>query len=162
MTTFSWHTQPVPDGMRIRQVYGFCFDTHGRLLMRSEGAKHSLPGGRPEADEDLAATLTRECYEEVHAVIKRPVYLGYQQVDDQNGEPPYAQVRMVALIAEIREARPDPDTGRTYGRLLTSAARAGELLDWGELGRIQSSAAAIVAATKFGVPAMNPGRESQI
>lgn len=162
MTLFSWHIQPVPSGIQIRQVYGFCFDDAGRLLMRIDGAKHSLPGGRPEVGEDLAATLARECIEEVQVVIESPVYLGYQLVDDENGQPPYAQARMVAHIAEIRIAMPDPDTGRTYGRLLTSAANGGELLNWGDLGREQGSAAAQIAIMKYGIPAKSPGPDTTV
>lgn len=157
MTEFTWHTDPVPASTPIRQVYGFCFDTCGRLLIRIDGAEHSLPGGRPEPDDaDIAATLARECLEEVQVTINEPVYLGYQRVDDRDGHPPYAQVRMVALVTEIRPAHPDTDTGRTYRRLLTTPTEAGDLLAWGEPGRQQAAAAAALAADRLGVPTAPP------
>ena len=51
MPKFSWHTDPVPAGLAVRQVYGFLFVPDGRLLIRLDGTKHTLPGGRPEPGE---------------------------------------------------------------------------------------------------------------
>jgi 8-oxo-dGTP pyrophosphatase MutT (NUDIX family) len=161
MTEFSWHTSKTPPGMRVSQVYGFLFDLQGRVLLRVDGTKHSLPGGRPEPQEQsLETTLRRECIEEVNVSIDDPLYLGYQRVDDLDGTPPYAQVRMVARIKAIGPLRPDPDTGRTYRRLLTSAANAGGLLSWGDLGHEQARAASRLAATALDLATGDPAPDA--
>lgn len=138
--------------MSIRQVYGFVFDALGRVLMRVDGDKHNLPGGRPEpADANIYETLKRECVEEVNITIDDPVYLGFQCVDEEDGTAPYAQLRMIARVREIGLPRPDPDTGRLYRRLFTSTTRAGHLLNWGSLGHQQTSAATALAAKALGI-----------
>lgn len=152
MTEFSWCPTDVPDGMAVRQVYGLLFDGDGRVMLLVDGARHHLPGGHPEpGDVSWSATLRRECREEGNVEISEPVYLGFQRVDKHDGSDPYAQVRMVARIERVGRVRPDPDTGRIYQRCMTSAARTGDLLAWGEIGRRQVKAAAQRAAHAFGV-----------
>ena len=151
MAKFRWSTDAVPEGLPVRQVYGFLFASDGRVLIRVDGAKHSLPGGRPEPGESTYADiLRRETYEEVTADITEPHYIGYQRVDD--GISPYAQVRMVASLAKVYPAAPDPDNGRTYRRLLVHPCRAGDLLNWGTSGHKQASAAAEAAIAVLGLP----------
>lgn len=58
-------------------------------------------------------------------------------MDEENGTPAYAQVRMAALIREIGIKKPDPDNGRIYDRLMVSAEKAAELLNWGDVGTAQ-------------------------
>lgn len=151
MAKFSWFTTSVPEELPVRQVYGFLFATDGRLLVRVDGTKHSLPGGRPEPGESTYAdVLRRESYEEVTVDIDEPHYLGYQLVDD--GVFPYAQVRMVARLAAVHPSAPDPDNGRTYRRLLVHPSKAGDLLHWGESGHQQAVAAATAAVSVLGLP----------
>ncbi|MGH3384925.1 MAG: NUDIX hydrolase [Nocardioidaceae bacterium] len=156
MPEFTWHAEAVPAELLVRQVYGFCFDSAGRLLMRVDGSKHSLPGGRPESGEedDYETTLRRECWEEVHIDLDQPYYLGYQRVDESDGTAPYAQVRMIALIRRIAAAAPDPDNGKTYGRHLVDPAAAGDLLGWGVHGHRQAEAAARLAQHTFDLPVL--------
>ncbi len=161
MAKFSWHTGAVPDGLPVRQVYGFLFSRDGRLLIRVDGGKHSLPGGKPEPGERAYADiLRRETLEEVTINIEDPHYLGYQCVDD--GIQPYAQVRMVSIITRVYPCAPDPDNGRTYLRLLTHPNKAGDLLNWGSTGHQQSSAAAHAAIAVLGLPNHGLPRESYI
>jgi 8-oxo-dGTP diphosphatase len=156
MTRITWRTNPVPPDMQVRQVYGFLFHPDGRLLIRVDGSKHSLPGGRPEAGETVYADiLSRESLEEVTAEIADPHYLGYQEVDEQNGTAPYAQVRMAARIHTLHPRRPDPDNGRTYRRLFVHPQTAAALLGWGDVGDLQVTAAARAAITQLGLPADN-------
>ncbi|GAB3118429.1 hypothetical protein GCM10027160_30570 [Streptomyces calidiresistens] len=136
MVSFRWIAGPVPDGMPVRQVYGFCFDDTGRVLLREDGGRHGLPGGTPEPGESVPATLARECHEESRILIGEPVPIGYQEVVG-DGRPPYAQLRMAARITEFLPREPDPDTGRTYGRLLVPPEKAPALLDWGIEGLLQ-------------------------
>ncbi|GAA4881097.1 MULTISPECIES: NUDIX hydrolase [Saccharopolyspora] len=151
MPRFSWHTEAVPGPLPVRQVYGFLFVPDGRLLIRLDRTKHSLPGGRPEPGEwRYADILRRETMEEVTLDIAFPHYLGYQLVDD--GISPYAQVRMAAVIIGVHPAAPDPDSGRTYRRLLVHPGKAGDLLAWGETGYLQADAAAAAAIDVLGLP----------
>jgi 8-oxo-dGTP pyrophosphatase MutT (NUDIX family) len=149
MTVFRWITAPLPEGIRIRQVYGFCFDDSGRVLVRKDRERFGLPGGKPEMGEDLRATLERECLEESQIVIGEHVYLGYQEVTEE-GREPFAQVRLVARISEFLPRHPDPDTGRIYDRLLTPLNKVPGLLDWGVDGLLQA-ASAVQSARELGV-----------
>ena len=139
MAILSWHNGSVPSSLKVRQVYGVIFTKDGRTLLKAEeknGKKiYSLAGGTPEAfDEDMIATLRRELIEEVNVTIEEPFLVGYQEVDEENGKPPYAQVRMTALIENIGPTKPDPDNGETYERVLVSPEKAIELLSWGDIG----------------------------
>ena len=152
MATFKWFDGEVPENVKIRQVYGLVFTKDGRMLMRIEDGRHSLAGGTPESyDKDKVETLKRELIEEVNTTIYEPVMVGYQLVDEENGIPPYAQVRMTAIIDTIGEVKPDPDNGKTYERLLTTPSRVIELLGWGEVGKLQVESATRVAKEKLGI-----------
>ncbi|MFE5737572.1 NUDIX hydrolase [Streptomyces celluloflavus] len=149
MTTFRWITTPLPAHLPVRQVYGFCFDDTGRVLLREDAGRYGLPGGKPEPGEDAPTTLARECDEESQITIGPPRYLGYQEVTE-DGQPPYAQLRYATRITAFLERRPDPDTGRVYGRLLTPLNKAPALLNWGIDGLLQS-ADAVHAARELGL-----------
>lgn len=142
MGVFEWHSGEVPENLKIKQVYGILFSTDGRVLLKcevkQEGKCYSLAGGKPEPfDDGMEGTLRREVLEEVNCTIKEPILVGYQEVNEGNGIPPYAQVRMTAIIDKIGKLQPDPDNGETYERLLTPPQRAIELLNWGKEGRLQ-------------------------
>jgi len=154
MAIFTWHDGEVPEGIVIKQVYGLIFTEDGRLLLRTEEksgkTKYSLAGGRPEPiDNGIEETVRRELKEEVNVSIHKPIIVGYQKVDEEDGTPPFAQVRMTAMISEIGEVHPDPDTGRTYGRLLTSPLKAAKLLNWGDVGYSQIKTAMRIAKEVF-------------
>ncbi|MFF4339378.1 NUDIX hydrolase [Kitasatospora sp. NPDC001540] len=149
MATFRWVTDPLPEGITVRQVYGFCFDDSGRVLLREDSGRYGLPGGKPEAGEDASAVLERECLEESQITLGDLLYLGYQEVTD-DGQEPFAQLRYVARIADFLPRHADPDTGRTYGRLITPINKAPALLDWGIDGLLQA-AAAVHAAYRLGL-----------
>ena len=152
MAKYTWREGSVPENLKVTQVYGVIFSRDGRVLLSVDGGKYSLIGGHPEEfDGGMAATLKREVLEEVNIEIENPIMLGYQEVDEENGLPVYAQVRMAALIASVGEIRPDVDNGKTYGRLLVPPARAIELLGWGDIGYRQITAGAEAAKKIFGV-----------
>jgi 8-oxo-dGTP diphosphatase len=144
MTTFRWVTTALPDTIQVRQVYGFCFDDSGRVLLREDDGQYGLPGGKPEAGEATEATLERECLEESQITIGNLLYLGYQEVTEP-GQQSFAQLRYAATIASFLPRRPDPDTGRTYGRLITPLNKVPGLLDWGIDGLLQAADAARAA-----------------
>ena len=65
-----------------------------RAEKKTEGIRYSLGGGRPEPyDAGIEDTCRRELLEEVNTEIEKPVYIGYQLVDEENGNPQYAQVQ---------------------------------------------------------------------
>lgn len=160
MALISWKTEEVPNGMEIKQVYGLIFTKDGRIMLRTEQKKdrikYSLAGGHPEPlDIGIEGTCRRELIEEVNTTIHKPIYVGYQLVDEEDGSPLYAQVRMTALIDVIGPVKPDSDNGKTYGRFLTSPKRAAELLNWGEVGFAQILSATNIIEREFGIVLSN-------
>lgn len=156
MVKYTWHNGDVPDNLKVTQVYGALFTKNGQILLmareRDNQLIFSLSGGTTELyDKDMEATLRRELYEEINTTIEKPILLGYQEVDEGNGKPVYAQVRMAAMIEEIGESRPDLDGGETYKRLLTNPKRAIELLNWGESGRLMIEEAVRIVKEKLKV-----------
>jgi ADP-ribose pyrophosphatase YjhB (NUDIX family) len=156
MAIFTWHDGIVPDKMDIKQVSGLIFSRDGRLLLLVEKMdntiKYSLAGGHPEIyDNGIEGTVRRELIEEVNITITKPIIVGYQEVDEEDGSPPFAQVRMTAFIDNIGEVRPDPDNGKTYDRILVSPIKAIQLLEWGEVGHAQVKAAMAIATNMFGI-----------
>jgi len=152
MGVFTWINGEVPSEIEIKQVYGLIFTKDGRMLLKLEDNKYSFAGGTPESyDKDKIATLKRELIEEVNTTINEPIMVGYQLVNEGNGTPLYAQVRMAALIDNIGEIKPDPDNGKTYKRVLTSPYRVIELLNWGDVGASQVNAGVKIAKEKLGI-----------
>ncbi len=157
MAIYRWLDEAVPDGMIITQVYAIILDHDGRIMLRREKApdgktKYSLAGGRPESfDRSMEDSCRRELKEEINTETETPVYIGYQLVDEGNGTPPYAQVRMATLIRKIGLKKPDPDTGNTYDRLLVSPVKAIQLLGWGDIGAAQVLKAQNTIAQKYGI-----------
>jgi len=154
MIKLTWHNGEVPKDMLVKQVYGLVFTTDGRLVLMAKeketGTVYSLAGGTPEIfDNDREATLKRELMEEINITIKKPIMVGYQEVNEGNGKSPYAQVRMVAMLDEIKKSQPDPDTGEIYKRILTHPKRAIEKLNWGEIGKLLVEEAVRIASVNF-------------
>ncbi len=146
MAIFTWKNCNVPEWMNVTQVYGILFSKDGRVLLQVENfggnVKYSLIGGHPEkCDKNYEDTLRREVWEEMNMTVSEPCFIGYQEVDEENGKAPYAQVRMAALIDGVGEIRPDSDNGKVYERLLVPPMRAAELLGWGEIAYEQITAA---------------------
>ncbi|MFM9329350.1 NUDIX hydrolase [Paenibacillus mesotrionivorans] len=156
MAIFKWHDGNVPDGVEIKQVYGLIFSNDGRLLLRVEnnedGVTYSLPGGHPEEnDNGIEGTVRREIFEEVNITIRSPVIVGYQEVDEEDGQPHIAQVRMTALINGVGVVRPDLDNGKIYDRILVSPNKAVDLLGWGDVGYYQIKSAMSIAIKYLGI-----------
>ena len=164
MAKYEWIPEQVPDGMKITQVYCIIFDRQGRVMLRLEkrqdGSRYSLAGGRPESyDDGIEATCRRELLEEVNTEIETPAYIGYQLVDEENGTPAYAQVRMAAMIRSVGEKRPDPDNGEIYDRYITTPEKAAMLLNWGDVGYKQVMAAKETVYRKYGIGAVSEAEE---
>ncbi|WP_328791432.1 MULTISPECIES: NUDIX hydrolase [unclassified Streptomyces] len=138
---FTWHPRLTPpEEIPVQQTWGWLVDPHGRVLvMLDRHGVPSLPGGRPEAGESPFETLAREAEEEVQARLSTPYPLGYQQVRE-HGRPPYAQLRLGALLRGLDSAAPDRDTGEKYQRVLIPARQANLLLGWGPEGDAQAHA----------------------
>ncbi len=150
-----WHYGEPPKDLQVRQVYAIVFDKNGNTLLKVKNCtnkkNYGMFGGKPENfDADRIATLRREFIEEANTTLLDPIYLvGYQEIDEGNGKPKYVQLRMVAMIDKIGAKQPDPDTGETYDRILTTPEKAIELLNWGEVGRLQIEEACKIAKEKF-------------
>lgn len=164
MVKITWHNGAVPEGMKIKQVYGLLFTEDGRFLVRIEnkpkGKVYTLAGGTPEKfDKNEEATLRRELLEEVNTTIKKPLLVGCQEIDLQDGTPPFAQVRMVAIIDKIGEKLPDPDNGEIYDRLLTTYEKAIELIGWGDVLKNQVEEAVRIAKDSLDLKFLNDKEE---
>ena len=164
MTKLSWHEEEVPKDLQIKQVYGVLFSNDKRILLMKKMLNgkpfFSLSGGTPEVfDENLVATRKRELLEEINKTKKKKKNLGYQKVDLENGEKPFAQVRMVAKILKIGKRQPDPDSGITYERLLISPKDAGKTLNWGDIGNRIIELATITAKENFEFEKANENQE---
>lgn len=160
MGFLGWFDGNVPCGMEIKQVYGVLFSKDGRIMLLIDGDNISLPGGHPEyCDKTIEDTLRRETLEEVNISIENPQLLGYQSVDEEDGTPIFAQVRMTALINEVGVIIPDIDNGKTYKRFLVSPQKAIELLNWGEIGKKMIFSALRTAGKKFGIIKFNEKSE---
>ncbi len=106
--------------------------------------------------------MKREFLEEVNTTLKDGAYIvGYQQVDEEDGTPPDAQMRMTAVIDTIGQKRPGPDNGKTYGRLLISPQRAIELLNWGGSNSQFESGIKYSNSSGFLQPSHQGGREPE-
>jgi len=148
MPQLTWFDGEPPPDLKVTQVYGLLFTDCERLLLFINDDHYSLPGGGPEAhDGGFADTLRREAIEEVNTEIQEPVIVGYQAIEGEN----FAQVRMAAMIKEIKPARPDPDKGITHRRVLATPAKAIELLGWHDTGALQVNAAVKIARELFRV-----------
>ena len=165
MVKITWHNEFVPEGMKIKQVYGLVFNEEGKILMRVENRGNkktfSFGGGTPENyDHNIEATLRREMLEEVNTTLQNEVfYVGYQEIDPGDNTPPFAQVRMTALIKEIGPKLPDPDGGEIYDRLLTDPKKAIKFLNWKQTGKQQVERAVEVAKEKLGISFKNDGND---
>lgn len=156
MAIITWENGSVPEGMEIKQVYGLIFTEDGRIMLRTEqkpdSVKFSLAGGHPEPfDDGIEETCRRELIEEINTTIHQPIYVGYQLIDEEDGTPFYAQVRMAAVIDSIGPMKPDPDNGKIYGRFLTSPDRASKLFNWGDVGDAQIHRAVEIVGREYGI-----------
>lgn len=135
MVTYVWNNELVPLDMDITQVSGILINDEGQVLIYEEGmGKFRIPGGHPLDDEAIEETLIRECLEEVNTEISDIKYVGYQEVIGDGEREPYAQVRMVAKIKEMKEESPDVDNGVLYKRLLVNLDDVNNYLNWGKVG----------------------------
>ena len=134
MIKYTWHEEEIPKNLEIKQVHGVLVTDDGRIMVRIKNGSYRLTGGHPEPeDTDPVATMQREAKEEADCELDFIDYIGYQEVTG-DGEP-YAQMRVVARIAKINPATPDPDRSGswTYGRKLITPADAIENLPFGEI-----------------------------
>ena len=155
MIKITWYYGEPPKDLSVRQVYAIVFDKYGRTMLKTENVDNKIVygmiGGTPEIfDTNRIETLKREFLEEINTTLKDPIYLvGYQIIEGDRDLPPYAQIRMVAMIDKIGKKQPDPDNGKTYDRILTTPEKAIKLLGWGEFAEKPIRRAFEIAQEKF-------------
>ena len=115
---YKWIKDSMPLNLQVKQVYGIIFSDDGNIILRVDNNKYKLTGGKPE-DKDInySETLKRECFEELNIEITDIYYLGYLIVEENKTQ--YAQVRMIAIIKNFGEVRPDLDNGKKYRRFMS-------------------------------------------
>ena len=150
MSQYKWISDKTPDNYQVKQVYGIVFSKDGRVFLRIEDFKYQLTGGKPEESETFEETLKREYLEEVNVEIEDIHYLGYLLVDEENGIPPYAQVRMIGKIKRVGPLKPDTDNGKIYQRLLVSPSNVKNYLKYsGTAGNLMIEDALYLAREKY-------------
>ena len=84
---------------QVRQVYVWAIDKNKKFLIVSkDGSNWQLPGGKPDPNEPMVATASREMLEETGINISDRIgdldFFGYYKVRDlSNDAPPFLQVR---------------------------------------------------------------------
>ena len=144
MLKLEWCLGAPPRDLPVTQVYGFCFNQRGEILLTFDQGSYGLPGGKPENDETPEETLIREVLEEVQCEIADLEYTGYQLVTgdpDKIGGASYAQLRYACRITTLLPQMVDVATGRLIDRRFASPTAAIALLGWGDNGREQIASA---------------------
>ena len=132
--TVTWLSPPfLPPRDATTQAMGLCFTAdHRVVLVTSDGASWTLPGGSLEQGETPVQALKREVREEACAVVRRSVYLGCQRVDDPGhpqGLTHYYQTRFWARVT----LRPFERAFETVARRLVEPEHVLEELAWGHV-----------------------------
>jgi len=101
--TATWQPPPFRPSRRLTtQTLGLCFDSDGQIvLVTTDNAHWTLPGGHPEPGETLEAALVHGVWEEAAAHVVESAYLGCQRVDDPqrpDGPTLYYQARFWARV----------------------------------------------------------------
>lgn len=130
--TVAWMPPPFrPPREQTIQASGLCFtDDRMVVLVSTDGATWTLPGGTREAGETAAEALQREVREEACAQVRRFVYLGCQRVDDPDnpaGPVRYYQTRFWARVT----LEPFAPAFETIARKLVAPEEVRATLSWG-------------------------------
>ena len=152
MVKYSWFKDKIPEYLNIKQVYGIVFSDDGNIVLRIDDNKYKLTGGKPcDSDKSLGDTLKREYLEELNIEIEDIYYLGYLLVEGDAKEK-YAQVRMLAKIKNIGEAKPDIENGKTYKRFMVNVKNVKQYLNYSDLaGNIMIDDAIKLAKEKYNI-----------
>lgn len=110
-----------PTDGKFARVHAILLMPDGRVLLRYKGGETRITGGHIDTEDvDLLVALRREIREELNCEIDKVDYLGYLKATNGDTRGCEYWARMVARVAKIGEAKPDPDRGGawTYGRRL--------------------------------------------
>ena len=159
MVKYTWHNQPVPSNIKVKQVYGIVFSHDGRVLLMVDDNKYKLAGGKPERKENYIETLSREYQEELNIELEQFYYLGYLLVKEKD-IPTYAQVRLIAKIKTIGPKHVDIATGKIYDRQLVIQDHVKDYLKYKEkAGNIMIDDAISLALKKYTFDDINEHEE---
>ena len=128
----TWQPPPFRPSRRLTtQALGICFAPDGRIvLVTTDRAHWTLPGGHLEPGETLEAALAREVWVASSAHIVESVYLGCQRVDDSqrpDGPVLYYRAHFWARV----ELEPFVAHHETVARRLIAPADFLASLAWG-------------------------------
>ena len=133
-----WHDDTNFESLtNITQVYSFCFNDKGEILIISlDGRNWSLPGGSPEKeDSSYEQTLIREVLEEGDCELGKIIRLGYQNsVFIGKSDSEHQQLRYVAKIKRIKKQSRDPAYGKILKRKFIKPEEFLNYCPWNEIG----------------------------
>lgn len=118
------HLELLPEDEKVDRVHAALVTDDGRVFLRyKNGEVRKVTGGHIDPEDiSIQAALERELLEEINCKIDKCDYLGYLEYIDEDKGLREIWVRMVARIAEIMPAKPDPDREDEwiYGRTLAT------------------------------------------
>ncbi len=134
-----WHEDTNFERLtNITQVYGFCFNSKGEILIISLDRKNwSLPGGSPEKeDSSYEQTLIREVLEEGDCELGKIIRLGYQNsLFIGKADSEHQQLRYVAKIKKIKKQSIDPAYNKILRRKFIKPEEFLKYCPWNEIGK---------------------------
>ncbi len=134
-----WHDDTNFESLtNITQVYSFCFNNKGEILIISLDRKNwSLPGGSPEKeDSSYEQTLIREVLEEGDCELDKVIRLGYQNsIFIGRSDSEHQQLRYVAKIKRIKKQSIDPAYSKILKRKFIKPEEFLNYCPWNEIGR---------------------------
>ena len=93
-----WYPSEILPSLPVTQVSGFIFDKEKRLLLVKNKSGWTLPGGKPESNEQPLDTLYREVLEEASVSVSDPKFLGFVKVTASGSKQVFSQLRYIALL----------------------------------------------------------------
>ena len=134
--TFIWHPGQILDDVKAFQIYGFCLDTDGKVILvrDKDETRFTLPGGHVEEGESAKEALKREFEEEAQFLPQDIELLGSLEVivsdSNQNIKDHHQQVRFVCHIGNPGGFIPEKNGWETVERILVKPEDLPNYLEW--------------------------------
>lgn len=134
--TFTWHSNKILDGVRIFQVYGFCFNKDGKVILTrdKDETRFTLPGGHVDEGESAVGALVREFKEEAQFTPKNIELLGSLEVlvkdNNLNIIDHHQQARFICRIDNPGDFIPEKNGQETVERIFVDLKELPKYLEW--------------------------------